>query len=36
MMVLTGISKKSEIDAKDAKIVPKYLVKSLGDLDCLE
>lgn len=35
MLVLTGISKKEEIDAPDAKTVPDYLVNSLGDFDVL-
>ncbi|CAD6887178.1 unnamed protein product [Tilletia controversa] len=35
LMVQTGISTKAEIDAKDAKVMPTYLIKSLGDLDVL-
>ncbi|KAN0065460.1 hypothetical protein ACQY0O_001296 [Thecaphora frezii] len=35
LMVLTGISKKEEIDDPHAKTVPDYLIKSLGDLDAL-
>ncbi|PWY99028.1 2-phosphoglycolate phosphatase [Testicularia cyperi] len=35
MLVLTGISKREEIDAKDAPTVPDYLIQSLGDLDAL-
>lgn len=35
MLVLTGISKKEEIEGPDAKTVPDYLINSLGDLDAL-
>ncbi|EPQ30730.1 uncharacterized protein PFL1_01631 [Pseudozyma flocculosa PF-1] len=35
LMVLTGISRKAEIDAPDAKTVPDFLIDSLGDLDAL-
>ena len=35
LMVLTGISKKEEIEGEDAKIVPDFLVQSLGDFDAV-
>ncbi len=36
MLVLTGISKREEIEGEDAKTVPDYLIDSLGDLDAVE
>lgn len=30
LLVLTGVSKESEIQAADAKIVPKYVLDSWG------
>ncbi|KDN38086.1 2-phosphoglycolate phosphatase [Tilletiaria anomala UBC 951] len=36
MLVLTGISKRSEIDASDAKTIPTYCVDSLGSFDVLQ
>ena len=35
MLVLTGISKREEIEGPDAKTVPDYLINSLGDLDAV-
>lgn len=35
MLVLTGISKRHEIEGPDAKTVPDYLIDSLGDLDAV-
>lgn len=35
MLVLTGISKREEIEGEGAKTVPTYLIDSLGDLDAL-
>ena len=35
MLVLTGISKRDEIEGPDAKTVPDYLINSLGDLDAV-
>ncbi|SNX86444.1 related to PDR16 - protein involved in lipid biosynthesis and multidrug resistance / PHO13 -4-nitrophenylphosphatase [Melanopsichium pennsylvanicum] len=35
MLVLTGISKRDEIEGPHAKTVPDYLIDSLGDLDAV-
>ncbi|SJX65036.1 related to PDR16-protein involved in lipid biosynthesis and multidrug resistance / PHO13-4-nitrophenylphosphatase [Sporisorium reilianum f. sp. reilianum] len=35
LLVLTGISKRDEIEGPDAKTVPDYLINSLGDLDAV-
>ncbi|SPO23997.1 related to PDR16 - protein involved in lipid biosynthesis and multidrug resistance / PHO13 -4-nitrophenylphosphatase [Ustilago trichophora] len=35
MLVLTGISKRDEIEGPNAKTVPDYLINSLGDLDAV-
>ncbi|KAJ9474391.1 4-nitrophenylphosphatase [Pseudozyma hubeiensis] len=35
MLVLTGISKRDEIEGEEAKTVPDYLIDSLGDLDAV-
>lgn len=33
LMVLTGISQRSEIEGPDAQIVPDYLMQSMGDFN---
>ncbi|EST09176.1 CRAL-TRIO domain protein [Kalmanozyma brasiliensis GHG001] len=35
LLVLTGISKRDEIEGPDAKTVPDYLIDNLGDLDAV-
>lgn len=35
MLVLTGISKRDEIEGPHAKTIPDYLIDSLGDLDAV-
>ncbi len=35
LLVLTGISKREEIEGPNAKTVPDYLIDSLGDLDAV-